>query len=579
MKLGKSLRWKMVAGSTAIITLLLVVIGTFVIRQVSQIEYRNAVKANQTLAQAMSDRFNENSDAFVHQIDFVTLDGEISNIMEKGGSSQAEIYFNRKELRSVITLRSIAMDVISGVYLYDANGDLVTKWEKTPNKEGTYRLPNTTDISRFELDGRVTSEFLDGHLVYNRAVRTLETRIVVGYITFLYDDQVLKERLDVIAGNSNNFLGLYDSVDDVLICRDNIDKEAYLQALADQDLADAQGGITFTVDGIGQMLLCSNEVMNDGWYFLSAVPNDDIYEMQSLLVLMILSFVLIAVLLILCITALNHTIITGPIGHIMDAVKKIQNEDYDITLDVHTGDEIEILADNLNIMARRIDELVNQNLKANLAYKEMQITQLQHQIKPHFLYNTLECINALSQMGRTEEVRIITGAFAKLMKNRMSDAHFTTVKEEMACVDSFLQIYQTMQAGQLYYTITVDPQCEPLRIPSMIVQPLVENAVLHGIVPSARQGTCTVEAYCEDDHLCIQVSDDGVGLSRESLDAVNRYIAGKATEEDTKNLGIGIRNVVDRIRFVYGGSGSIAVLSDAEWGTSITCALPITTNL
>lgn len=578
MKLGKSLRWKMVAGSTAIITLLLVVIGTFVIRQVSQIEYRNAVKANQTLAQAMSDRFNENSDAFVHQIDFVTLDGEISDIMEKGGSSQAEIYSNRKELRSVITLRSIAMDAISGVYLYDIKGTLVTKWGKTPNREGAYRLPNTTDISRFTPDGRVTSEFLDGHLVYNRAVRTLETRKIVGYITFLYDDRVLKERLDVIAGNSNNFLGLYDSVDDVLICCDNIDKEAYLQALADQDLSDAQGGITITVDGIGQMLLCSNEVMNDGWYFLSAVSNDDIYEMQSLLMLMILSFALIAVLLILCITALNHTIITGPIAHIMDAVKKIQNEDYDITLDAHTGDEIEILADNLNIMARRIDELVNQNLKANLAYKEMQITQLQHQIKPHFLYNTLECINALSQMGRTEEVRIITGAFAKLMKNRISDATFTTVEEERACVDAFLQIYQTMQVGQLYYSIIVDPQCEGLRIPSMIIQPLVENAVLHGIVPSARQGTCTVEIYREDDHLCIQVSDDGVGLSREILESVNRYIAGKANEEDKKKLGIGTRNVVDRIRYVYGASGSISVLSDAEWGTSITLMLPIEVN-
>lgn len=389
---------------------------------------------------------------------------------------------------------------------------------------------------------------------------------------------MLKERLDVIAGNSNNFLGLYDSVDDVLICCDNIDKEVYLQALADQDLSDAQGGITITVDGIGQMLLCSNEVMNDGWYFLSAVSNDDIYEMQSLLMLMILSFALIAVLLILCITALNHTIITGPIAHIMDAVKKIQNEDYDITLDVHTGDEIEILADNLNIMARRIDELVNQNLKANLAYKEMQIAQLQHQIKPHFLYNTLECINALSQMGRTEEVRIITGAFAKLMKNRISDATFTTVEEERACVDAFLQIYQTMQVGQLYYSIIVDPQCEGLRIPSMIIQPLVENAVLHGIVPSARQGTCTVEIYREDDHLCIQVSDDGVGLSREILESVNRYIAGKANEEDKKKLGIGTRNVVDRIRYVYGASGSISVLSDAEWGTSITLMLPIEVN-
>lgn len=568
----------MVVGSSVIITLLLIVFDFIVIEQVSKIEYRNAVKANQTLAQTMSARFNENSDAFVHQIDFVTLDGVISNIIKNGGSSQAEIYYNSKELRSVITLRSIAMDVISGVYLYDVNGNLITKWEKAPNQESTYHLPNTTDISRFTPDGRVTSEFLDGHLVYNRAVRTLETCEIVGYITFLYDDQGLKERLDVIAGNNNGFLGLYDSKNDVLICRDNIDKEAYLQALADQDLSDAQGGITFTVDGIGKMLLCSNEVMNDGWYFLSAVSNDDIYEMHSLLVLMILSFAVIAILLILSITVLNHTIITGPIAHIMDAVKKIQNEDYDISLDIHTGDEIEILADNLNIMARRIDELVNQNLKANLAYKEMQITQLQHQIKPHFLYNTLECINALSQLGRTEDVRIITSAFAKLMKNRMSDANFTTVKEEQACVDAFLQIYQTMQAGQLNYSITVDPQCEGLRILRMIVQPLVENAVLHGIVPSARLGTCTVEVYRENEHLCIQVSDDGVGLSRETLESVNRYIEGKANEDDKKNLGIGTRNVVDRIRYVYGASGSISVLSDAEWGTSITLMLPIEEN-
>lgn len=568
----------MVVGSSVIITLLLIVFDFIVIEQVSKIEYRNAVKANQTLAQTMSARFNENSDAFVHQIDFVTLDGVISNIIKNGGSSQAEIYYNSKELRSVITLRSIAMDVISGVYLYDVNGNLITKWEKAPNQESTYHLPNTTDISRFTPDGRVTSEFLDGHLVYNRAVRTLETCEIVGYITFLYDDQGLKERLDVIAGNNNGFLGLYDSKNDVLICRDNIDKEAYLQALADQDLSDAQGGITFTVDGIGKMLLCSNEVMNDGWYFLSAVSNDDIYEMHSLLVLMILSFAVIAILLILSITVLNHTIITGPIAHIMDAVKKIQNEDYDISLDIHTGDEIEILADNLNIMARRIDELVNQNLKANLAYKEMQITQLQHQIKPHFLYNTLECINALSQLGRTEDVRIITSAFAELMKNRMSDANFTTVKEEQACVDAFLQIYQTMQAGQLNYSITVDTQCEGLRIPRMIVQPLVENAVLHGIVPSARLGTCTVEVYRENEHLCIQVSDDGVGLSRETLESVNRYIEGKANEDDKKNLGIGTRNVVDRIRYVYGASGSISVLSDAEWGTSITLMLPIEEN-
>ena len=261
-------------------------------------------------------------------------------------------------------------------------------------KHPTGKVPaacrNTTDISRFTPDGRVTSEFLDGHLVYNRAVRTLETRKIVGYITFLYDDRVLKERLDVIAGNGDNFLGLYDSVDDVLICCDNIDKEDLPAGTGRSGLIGiAQGGITITVDGIGQMLLCSDEVMNDGWYFLSAVSNDDIYEMQSLLMLMILSFALIAVLLIFCVHRTEpYESSPGPSPISWMLSKKSRTRITTLPWTYTPEMKLKFWPIIVNITARRIDELVNQNLKANLAYEEMPIAQLQHQSRASTFYIT-----------------------------------------------------------------------------------------------------------------------------------------------------------------------------------------------
>lgn len=224
------------------------------------------------------------------------------------------------------------------------------------------------------------------------------------------------------------------------------------------------------VEGVGEMILCAREVVNDGWYLVSAVPSDSIYQVQSTILLMVIAFVLLALLVILTVTLLNRAIVTEPIEKIIAAVEKVQNEDYDIHLDIHTGDEIELLAQNFTVMAQRIDALVNQNLKAELQYKQAQFDQLQHQIKPHFLYNTFECINALSQLGRTDEVRTMTGSLATLMKNKMSDQRFTTVGEEFACAEAFLQIYKIMHGENLSYEVRLEPGCRNLMIPSLIVR-------------------------------------------------------------------------------------------------------------
>lgn len=575
LKITSSLRWKILVRCAVIIVCLFLLIGYFAICRACDIEYETAIRNNQVLVQTMSDRFNENSEAFVHQIDFVTLDGEIQKLITSMNRPGADLYSASKELRSLITLRSIVMDAISGVYLYDTDGTQIVKWEKTPNRANHYSLPSQIDTARYSPSGTVTAEFIDGHLVYHRAVRTLESWDVVAYISFLYDEDYLKEKLEVIGGHQTGFIGLYDSIDQVLICADEYDHAAYLDALTRQELADNAQESPINVEGVGEMILCAREVVNDGWYLVSAVPSDSIYQVQSTILLMVIAFVLLALLVILTVTLLNRAIVTEPIEKIIAAVEKVQNEDYDIHLDIHTGDEIELLAQNFTVMAQRIDALVNQNLKAELQYKQAQFDQLQHQIKPHFLYNTFECINALSQLGRTDEVRTMTGSLATLMKNKMSDQRFTTVGEEFACAEAFLQIYKIMHGENLSYEVRLEPGCRNLMIPSLIVQPLVENAVLHGIVPSGRKGICTVEAFTEDELLHIRVSDDGIGFPDDRILPVVDFIAGTATPEQMTRLGIGLRNIIARIRLSYGAQSDILFLSDPEWGTSFELILPM----
>ena len=561
--------------SAAVIVCLFLLIGYFAIRRACDIEYETAIRNNQRLVQTMSDRFNENSEAFVHQIDFVTLDGKLQDLITNLYKPGVDLYSSSQELRSLITLRSIVMDAINGVYLYDTDGSQIVKWEKTPNHAGHYSLPNQIDTARYSPSGSVTAEFIDGHLVYHRAVRTLESWDTVAYISFLYDEDYLREKLKVIGGHQTGFIGLYDSVDQVLICADEYDHDAYWQTLTQQNLADTAQESRISVDGVGEMILCSREVVNDGWYLVSAVSSNSIYQVQSTILLMVIVFVLLALLVILAITLLNRSIVMKPIEKVIAAVEKVQNENYDIHLDIQTGDEIELLARNFTVMAQRIDTLVNQNLKAELQYKQAQFAQLQHQIKPHFLYNTFECINALSQIGRTDEVRTITSSLATLMKNKMSDQRFTTVGEEFVCAEAFLQIYKIIHGENLSYEVLLEADCRNLTIPSLIVQPIVENAVLHGIVPSGRKGICTVEAFLEDDLLHIRVSDDGIGFPDDRILPVIDFIAGTATLEQTASLGVGLRNMIERIRLSYGTQSDILFLSDPEWGTSFELILPL----
>ncbi len=568
-----TIRWKINAGSMLIISVLIVLMGIFIYVRVSGMEYRAAVQQYRTLTRTMGARLDENSDAFINQINFVALDGTMADLLSVFYQSSSN-YQTISDMRSLISLRSNIKNEIGAVSVYDTDGKEILSWDKASNTFGHYSLPTQLELSGIYPSGRITCEMENGQLIYSRAVRMLDGGEIVGYISFLYNKSQFQNKLEILAEDRTCFLGLYDSTSHQMITTNQTGKNAYLQALDGMDMTELPEGITTFVEGVGEVLLCGTASINDGWYVVSGIRSSEIYESRSVFITVILCFFLVGMAMILCINILNERIVSRPVRQIMQAVKRVQEEDYEITLNVRTGDELEELARSFEVMAHRMDHLINQNLKAGLAYREMQLAQLQQQIEPHFLYNTLECVNSLAQLERKDDVRHVTNAFARLMQSKMNDQIYVTVREEISCAEAFLEIYKIMQARFLDYEIQVDTEILDWSIPSLIVQPMVENAVLHGIIPSGRKGIVTVEVHREEELLAVTVSDDGIGMEASKIRAIEAYAGGTASQEEKASLGIGVKNVLKRIRLLYGSGEYVTVLSDPEWGTTFTFMLP-----
>lgn len=554
--------------ASAIVLLVLMGISMYAI--IARTELRNAVSSIRSLTRVMGERLDENSDAFKMQIDFVTLDGTIVDKLKL--LNQEDIL--TKDLRSLITLRIMSMDEIDGVYLYDLNGAIITKWVRTPNKTGAYQLPDQVDVSMYNQTGAVSIELIDNQVIYNRAIRALENWEVAAYISFVYDLEELGGKLNLLAGEQMQYLALYDSTTGSVICSNDREAAYFEAAFQEIDPLDSENGIFIDVDHMGEMLICSTATMDEGWFLFCAVERGRVFTGKTLILYITLIFTCLSLLLIAAIYyVIGHRLI-HPLEEFSKATRKVRDGNYSIELDYPQNNEIGMLAAGFNDMSSQIDVLVNQNLKGNIAFQEMQLSMLRKQVEPHFLYNTLECINALAELGRIEDIRLLTIHFSMLMKSQLDERQFCTIQNEIECVNSFLKIYKIIEGDKLDYHIRVEENCADIVIPAYMIQPIVENAVLHGIRKSSRKGTCSVTVERLAESVRISVADDGEGISPEIQAAIRAYIDGQGLTEQAGVPGVGLRNVIDRIRYIYKGSASFAVYSDAEWGTSVEIVLP-----
>lgn len=283
----------------------------------------------------------------------------------------------------------------------------------------------------------------------------------------------------------------------------------------------------------------------------------------------LMAIVLIGVAMLLALMLAD--MITMPLRKLQESMREAETGNFEVEIaEEENQDEIGGLIHSFNIMIRKIRQLIRRNFEEQEEKRRSELNALQAQINPHFLYNTLDSIIWMAEGGNTKDVVLMTSSLAKLLRKSISNRReLVTLEEETEYTRSYLIIQKMRYKDKLEYHIDVDPCIVDVEVIKLIIQPLVENAIYHGIKYKEGKGSISVSARYEEDEIVIRVTDDGNGMTQEQLSHIF-----DEREVDTLHNGVGVRNVQKRIQLYYGGEYGITYESEPGRGTTACIHIP-----
>ncbi len=270
--------------------------------------------------------------------------------------------------------------------------------------------------------------------------------------------------------------------------------------------------------------------------------------------------------------------ITRPLRELSKITEKVARGDLSVRAGIDTGSEIGVLSESFNEMIDRISRLLNQVRTEQESLRKAELELLQSQINPHFLYNTLDTIVWLAEAGDQARVVSMVGSLSKFFRTSLGQGKDqVTIKDELDHVRSYLEIQQVRYQDILDYSIDVPKDLYDAPIPKITLQPLVENALYHGIKNKRGKGNISITGKTENTCLYIYIEDNGIGMTPERLKQVSELINNPGNPETSTDKGdvFGLYNVNERIRLKFGTRYGIHIDSLYGEGTIVTLLLPM----
>jgi two-component system sensor histidine kinase YesM len=316
------------------------------------------------------------------------------------------------------------------------------------------------------------------------------------------------------------------------------------------------------------------------------IANEDVIfsELQDLYRVMFLIMMIIIPVFIYMIYFISHHI-TKPMSKMVDAAKTLEKGDIGMQIEGESmpNTEFDVLQDSFNKMSSEIKYLFNYAYNEKLARKDAKIIALQSQINPHFLNNTLEMMNWQARMAGDVTVSKMIEALGTLLNYSMdrSNKKMINLAEELRCVDAYCYIISMRFGKRLKIEKEVDGELLQLQVPQLILQPLIENAVVHG-VETVKNGTIQIKVYKEKDNAILQIINTGKNMTSEDMNRVESILIGQYvhnTEKDVPNdsphESMGIHNVNERIKLIYGDEYGLTIKPFSEGETASTITIPL----
>lgn len=396
----------------------------------------------------------------------------------------------------------------------------------------------------------------------------------------IYDTNYIGINRGMLCMSFNN-----TSLDQVLAYQDNsmhssvavIDGEGVIVAASDQDKMGGKRDISLLLDENGNYskngrYYMYQRISNWPFYVVSSVEQKVLYA--SCFRTVILLLVLVAGAVAISLLVMNHIIrmLYRPMDKVVHKMDAVASGSLQTRINErHMGADFKKMAKGFNTMMDKIMELMEQVKEEQHQMEQIRFNALQSQIKPHFLYNTLECVHWQAEADGNKEISTLVKALARYYRICLSKGRdLVSLYEEIECVRSYI-IIQNMRYGNIIdSSFSISPSFYDIQIPKLTLQPLVENSIYHGIkVKEGKRGCLALSVQCTDGEVRLTLADTGTGMTQEQVDEMNSGIS-----EFDETFGYGVRNVHRRIQLQYGKRYGLHYARNVHGGVSVTIRLP-----
>lgn len=348
-------------------------------------------------------------------------------------------------------------------------------------------------------------------------------------------------------------------------------------AISLRDDSREKGKVDYKAPDGKKYMISFTKIKENGWIIVNKIPYD--YLLSSIRKVNLFTILLSISMMLLCgyVALLVFKSIFGSIYVLMQSMRNLEKGDFQLTHSPDTGrDEIQRLTASYYRMVERLNEVINQLYREKLIKQEMQIKALKAQINPHFLYNTLETISSLAKIHGVQPISRMTTWLSQIFQYSIAgEKDFVALRDEIRMLENYLKIIRMRFGDKMSFDIEISEELRDCIVLKLILQPLVENAVLHGIEPKLEPGYIRIRASMKNNLLHLSIEDDGVGMNTERLAELKEMLSEVEEQRHKSFNGIGLLNVKERLWLVYGRGSAMEISSREGKGTVIEISLPL----
>ncbi|WP_175638727.1 cache domain-containing sensor histidine kinase [Metabacillus schmidteae] len=513
----------------------------------------------------------------------LSMDPEIEKFLSS--STELKTEDERYRIKQFMQGLSTLYPEIAGILVVNSNGqyisnELYPKSEMKLTNESWYKEAVEND-GIFTIIGHPKDRDITSHIHYGndevvtvvRAILEPETQRVMGVVLIDLKLRVIAEATkNVRLGKSGYLMVIDDNGENIYSPSNPIVVNPPNRLLDEED----SGYFSEKINGEGFQFIYQKLPFTN-WTTVGIFSSEEsVYEVRTI------HFYVICFVFFVCLFGITASYylsnsMSKPIFQLMSSMKEVESGNLSIQYKSERQDEIGMLGKSFNHMIKKINELLSLTEKQERQKREAELRSLQAHIKPHFLYNTLDTISWMARKRGADDVSDVVTALSKLFRIGLNKGHdIIFLREEMTHIESYLSIQKARYRDKLNFSINVDQKIQDVQILKLVLQPIVENAIYHGIKERKGPGHIEIKALEDNGSLLLSVSDDGKGIPEDKLAMLNDRLDTLYKQQDQKvNFGYGMMNVQARIKLTYGEMYGLQINSQLDVGTIVSIRLPI----